>query len=80
MNEGRHTLTAVDMATAQLLQGTAESLWDISVTILVTGTAGPQDWEHARAALSHALAALEQPPHEQPHPLGQRSKAPQAVV
>lgn len=80
MNEPRHTLTAVDAATAQLLQGTAQDLWDISVTILVTGTCGPQDWEHARVVLSHALASLERAPAKNHNGWQQAGKPPQPMV
>jgi hypothetical protein len=46
--------------TARIIKATAESLWDVSETILSTGYATADDWELARAAASHMLAALTQ--------------------
>lgn len=54
-------LNALEEATCNLLSATAESLWDTSMTIFTTGAATADDWEAARACLSHALAALQTP-------------------
>lgn len=52
---------------ANLIQSTAQSLWDVGSTILATGYATADDWELARAAASHLVLALQQPPAPAPH-------------
>lgn len=54
--------------TANLIQATATSLWDVGGSILATGYATADDWELARAAASHLLLALEHPPATEPPP------------
>lgn len=61
MTAPRVALDEVGQETARLLCATAEELWDAAHTILATGAVCADDWELARASLSHALAALATP-------------------
>lgn len=74
------SLTPLTEQTAHLIQRTAEALWDVSSTILTTGTATEGDWEEARSAASRLLAALERPPAQRPHPLWSRGASTQTEV
>ncbi len=57
-------LNELEECMCNLLNQTAQDLWDIGMVIFTTGIAGADDWEAARACLSHALAALQTPHFE----------------
>ncbi|MDR3792417.1 MAG: hypothetical protein P4L03_03460 [Terracidiphilus sp.] len=59
-------LNPAQESTMCLIRSTAESLWDVAETIFSTGMVRADDWEEARLAASHLLAALEHPPASTP--------------
>lgn len=60
------SLTEAQASTVSLIRSTAESLWDVAETAWSTGEVRADDWEEARLAASHLLAALEHPPAPTP--------------
>jgi hypothetical protein len=59
-------LTPAQESTMCLIRSTAESLWDVAETIFSTGMVRADDWEEARLAAGHLLAALANPPAATP--------------
>ena len=55
-------LTNTQLNTIELIRATATSLWDVSESCWQAGVVYADDWEAARCAASHLLAALAQPP------------------